>query len=118
MVKRHLQHVAHGHALLGAPSQQVGNVLRRRAEHFRAHEQAAAMFAIHPQQAPVLADYLAAALVDRKSTRLNSSHVRISYAVFCLKKKSSNNSSFSIHIKTRSITSPTFSISLSTRLRA
>src|SRR5690554_2861740 len=27
------------------------------------------------------------ALVDRKSTRLNSSHVRISYAVFCLKKK-------------------------------
>src|SRR5690554_7631594 len=26
-------------------------------------------------------------LSDRKSTRLNSSHVRISYAVFCLKKK-------------------------------
>src|SRR5690554_7240442 len=26
-------------------------------------------------------------LQDRKSTRLNSSHVRISYAVFCLKKK-------------------------------
>src|SRR5690349_23460131 len=25
--------------------------------------------------------------VDRKSTRLNSSHVEISYAVFCLKKK-------------------------------
>src|SRR5690606_41982009 len=30
-------------------------------------------------------NYLAAA--DRKSTRLNSSHVKISYAVFCLKKK-------------------------------
>src|SRR3989442_9640117 len=27
---------------------------------------------------------------DRKSTRLNSSHVRISYAVFCLKKKHVN----------------------------
>src|SRR5437868_8407910 len=27
---------------------------------------------------------------DRKSTRLNSSHVSISYAVFCLKKKNSN----------------------------
>src|SRR5690554_7472145 len=27
---------------------------------------------------------------DRKSTRLNSSHVRISYAVFCLKKKKIN----------------------------
>src|SRR5690625_7051013 len=29
----------------------------------------------------------AAAQIDRKSTRLNSSHVAISYAVFCLKKK-------------------------------
>src|SRR5690554_3620307 len=28
---------------------------------------------------------------DRKSTRLNSSHVRISYAVFCLKKKKKTN---------------------------
>src|SRR5207302_8132880 len=27
------------------------------------------------------------ASIDRKSTRLNSSHVKISYAVFCLKKK-------------------------------
>src|SRR5690349_22855280 len=27
---------------------------------------------------------------DRKSTRLNSSHVEISYAVFCLKKKKKN----------------------------
>src|SRR2546430_9273018 len=30
-------------------------------------------------------------LVDRKSTRLNSSHSQISYAVFCLKKKKKNN---------------------------
>src|SRR5690606_30780031 len=29
--------------------------------------------------------------VDRKSTRLNSSHVKISYAVFCLKKKRQDN---------------------------
>src|SRR5690349_23732536 len=28
--------------------------------------------------------------IDRKSTRLNSSHVEISYAVFCLKKKRIN----------------------------
>src|SRR5690349_23938517 len=28
-----------------------------------------------------------AGAIDRKSTRLNSSHVEISYAVFCLKKK-------------------------------
>src|SRR5690606_41642074 len=32
-----------------------------------------------------------AATVDRKSTRLNSSHVKISYAVFCLKKKKQSN---------------------------
>src|SRR5690625_5639338 len=30
---------------------------------------------------------------DRKSTRLNSSHVAISYAVFCLKKKTAKNKS-------------------------
>src|SRR5438105_11049043 len=33
---------------------------------------------------------LAEQLVDRKSTRLNSSHEWISYAVFCLKKKKNN----------------------------
>src|SRR2546421_6621912 len=33
---------------------------------------------------------LAAARRDRKSTRLNSSHDQISYAVFCLKKKKQN----------------------------
>src|SRR5438067_3226254 len=30
-------------------------------------------------------------IADRKSTRLNSSHVSISYAVFCLKKKKKRN---------------------------
>src|SRR5438874_13418936 len=34
-----------------------------------------------------LAQPIPPALRDRKSTRLNSSHVEISYAVFCLKKK-------------------------------
>src|SRR2546430_8765655 len=38
---------------------------------------------------------------DRKSTRLNSSHSQISYAVFCLKKKKTSN----ITIMTASITS-------------
>src|SRR5688572_32108873 len=32
-------------------------------------------------------DHAALAIADRKSTRLNSSHSQISYAVFCLKKK-------------------------------
>src|SRR5438067_3579804 len=35
-------------------------------------------------------DALRRELRDRKSTRLNSSHVSISYAVFCLKKKKNN----------------------------
>src|SRR3989442_5363921 len=37
--------------------------------------------------AGLLATVATPARGDRKSTRLNSSHVRISYAVFCLKKK-------------------------------
>src|SRR5437899_9248106 len=38
----------------------------------------------HPKQVPI---DLAPRALDRKSTRLNSSHLGISYAVFCLKKK-------------------------------
>src|SRR5688572_32958502 len=37
-----------------------------------------------------LAKYGKATFADRKSTRLNSSHSQISYAVFCLKKKKKN----------------------------
>src|SRR5690606_39347723 len=37
--------------------------------------------------APALAGFRSVKRRDRKSTRLNSSHVKISYAVFCLKKK-------------------------------
>src|SRR3712207_7423151 len=36
---------------------------------------------------PRLGDLLLGLAPDRKSTRLNSSHANISYAVFCLKKK-------------------------------
>src|SRR5256885_7906434 len=36
---------------------------------------------------PSSASYLNMPAIDRKSTRLNSSHLVISYAVFCLKKK-------------------------------
>src|SRR5436309_11035847 len=38
----------------------------------------------------LLATMFPRANIDRKSTRLNSSHVKISYAVFCLKKKKKN----------------------------
>src|SRR3712207_8343541 len=37
---------------------------------------------------------------DRKSTRLNSSHANISYAVFCLKKKKTTTSHTTVHRKT------------------
>src|SRR5256885_6340909 len=49
-----------------------------------------------PVQTPVLANRELLGLgwpalaLDRKSTRLNSSHLVISYAVFCLKKKKKN----------------------------
>src|SRR2546427_7906467 len=36
---------------------------------------------------PLIVGFGRAAEIDRKSTRLNSSHSQISYAVFCLKKK-------------------------------
>src|SRR2546430_7951629 len=43
---------------------------------------------------------------DRKSTRLNSSHSQISYAVFCLKKKKINNITISDnHLETNLTTS-------------
>src|SRR3712207_8709006 len=56
-------------------------------------EAVAAIAAVEPAFAPgtgyvyTNAGYTLLALIDRKSTRLNSSHANISYAVFCLKKK-------------------------------
>src|SRR5438477_4894614 len=43
----------------------------------------------HPRHDPLAAERVEVAR-DRKSTRLNSSHMSISYAVFCLKKKNLN----------------------------
>src|SRR5690242_20874379 len=40
---------------------------------------------------PAQLGYGTQSLTDRKSTRLNSSHMSISYAVFCLKKKKKKN---------------------------
>src|SRR5690606_40467252 len=45
-------------------------------------------------KSPAILDEVSSQLgldIDRKSTRLNSSHVKISYAVFCLKKKRTQN---------------------------
>src|SRR3712207_8472852 len=47
----------------------------------------------HPLAVVILGGLFTATLLslDRKSTRLNSSHANISYAVFCLKKKNNTN---------------------------
>src|SRR5256886_3272768 len=53
------------------------------------------------EQALIVAEQVSRAGADRKSTRLNSSHSQISYAVFCLKKKKDNNehiSHSSVHV--------------------
>src|SRR3712207_8572630 len=42
------------------------------------------------RKSEALQDRIILVKVDRKSTRLNSSHANISYAVFCLKKKNRN----------------------------
>src|SRR3712207_8205504 len=55
----------------------IGELVRARAGGFGPQETASGP----------ISDELEKNLPDRKSTRLNSSHANISYAVFCLKKK-------------------------------
>src|SRR5436305_8126220 len=54
--------------------------------------------------------------LDRKSTRLNSSHVRISYAVFCLKKKKKNQK-IQYKTKTSKIQQSTSKLNKTTQLK-
>src|SRR3712207_7967893 len=60
-------------------------------------------------------DKILGVVEDRKSTRLNSSHANISYAVFCLKKKKTISSSLSFpslsHLCFFNITLCVFSVS-------
>src|SRR3712207_8741462 len=72
----------------GAIASRVGDVPRMRRHFARAIERNDRNWYSHLELG--LADALAGrrdAALDRKSTRLNSSHANISYAVFCLKKK-------------------------------
>src|SRR5258708_8564343 len=58
---------------------------------FRSCPQKHRKFAAHLRLAPKPKQKHPCLLLDRKSTRLNSSHQIISYAVFCLKKKTKEN---------------------------
>src|SRR5258708_27454039 len=56
-----------------------------------------------------------AAMTDRKSTRLNSSHQIISYAVFCLKKKKNQSGEPCLLVRARSLVSSSNQIDCSDR---
>src|SRR5690606_41869440 len=73
--------LARNRAVANGFSDQVRNRFCQFNEHADIDETAWQRFAAR------LHYYPADATSDRKSTRLNSSHVKISYAVFCLKKK-------------------------------
>src|SRR3712207_6970339 len=55
------------------------------------------VWTVAPLSLPISAGI--AILRDRKSTRLNSSHANISYAVFCLKKKNKNTHTHTLYIQ-------------------
>src|SRR3712207_8097095 len=63
---------------------------RPRREHLPVLPQRARPHLVPLQPAALCGGY-DRAVADRKSTRLNSSHANISYAVFCLKKKKNTN---------------------------
>src|SRR3712207_7567968 len=67
---------------------ECGGILAERPQHVGRHAcgRRLAVGARHGDAAATLQD----PSQDRKSTRLNSSHANISYAVFCLKKKKNN----------------------------
>src|SRR2546426_8059967 len=67
----------------------VGELLRRRLREMKRSPEELA------QAVEVPTEYIE----DRKSTRLNSSHLVISYAVFCLKKKKEKSTMLDIHIR-------------------
>src|SRR2546426_6230627 len=55
---------------------------------------------VAPARQVALQRYAHRCFIDRKSTRLNSSHLVISYAVFCLKKKKKHNAHIIMYAET------------------
>src|SRR6266498_5088330 len=75
----------------GRPSFQGFSLSLTLAEEAEADRLFAALAKGGQVQMPLATTFFSPRFGDRKSTRLNSSHVRISYAVFCLKKKKNTN---------------------------
>src|SRR3712207_7611231 len=73
-----------------------GNILKIADDNQAAHEYQRSLQRLEAMGVPVNNAHpeFDRARLDRKSTRLNSSHANISYAVFCLKKKKKTISSF------------------------
>src|SRR5690606_39752083 len=67
---------------------------------FRSHVAARLAGGLGAQELAV-AVQLRPVVLDRKSTRLNSSHVKISYAVFCLKKKKKSEEKKGVDLSSR-----------------
>src|SRR5207249_6073799 len=96
-----LREQAHGHPLIyfdSAATSQKPRAVIEALRNFYEHENANVHRGLHTLSSRAteayekarkrVAEYIGApSAEDRKSTRLNSSHVSISYAVFCLKKK-------------------------------
>src|SRR5256885_12727610 len=84
---RSREHVGDANARQRRQPQRVSRVVREDQEGAAVRDQAAMQGdAVHRRAHAELAH------ADRKSTRLNSSHLVISYAVFCLKKNTTANS--------------------------
>src|SRR3712207_8395241 len=67
----------------------------------KVHPHALALLRRQQRRPPDRAEEVGGAGQDRKSTRLNSSHANISYAVFCLKKKTSIHGEYASHVLLR-----------------
>src|SRR3712207_7395678 len=97
MIRRPPRSTLFPYTTLFRSAQVVGHLAGGRAVAAHALDRELAVLAVvGPGQAvlPGLADAVGHRHLDRKSTRLNSSHANISYAVFWLKKKHSRRARF------------------------
>src|SRR5262245_9272600 len=79
------------------PAQKDARSIVRKVEEQKLKEANAAPQLNAALKKPITMEFRDAPLRDRKSTRLNSSHLGISYAVFCLKKKKKEKTTIEIH---------------------